>query len=88
MAALEIKQRNAIKWKLTQGYRPVIGGLRNLHGIELQVKDTNEVETFDIDELVGEYDQQRKEDARARAAEKRIMANTAKNHAGGGGYVR
>lgn len=84
-AALAIKQRNAIKWMLTRGYRPVIGGLRDLHKMELQVKDTNDIEIFDIDDVVGEYSQNRKEEQRARAAEKRIMANTAKN---GGHYAR
>jgi len=72
MSSLTVRQRNAIKWKLKQGYRPVIGGIRDLSKIELQRKDNQEIEYFDIDSLLSDYDQARKEDAKQRAAARRM----------------
>jgi hypothetical protein len=63
---------NAVRWLCTKGYRPTIGGLKNLKNFELCNIDTNEVEHFDIDSVLAEYDQERKDEARARAAEKRM----------------
>lgn len=66
-----IKERNAIKYLLTAGYRPVIGGFRDKHSFELALKDTGEVERFDIDDVVADYKQQQRESARMRAADRR-----------------
>lgn len=85
--ALSLKERHAITWLCQRGYRPVLGMHRNYPQIELANKDTGESEMFDINDVVGDYSQNRKEEQRARAAEKRIMANTQKSHNRGQQYA-
>lgn len=63
---------NAVKWLCSKGYRPTLGGLNNLNDFELVNQDTGEVEHFNIKQVLAEYDQDRKDEARARAAEKRM----------------
>lgn len=67
------RRMNAVKWLMQKGYRPTIGGLSNLKNFELCNIDTGEVEHFDIDEVLADYDRDRKDEARARAAEKRMQ---------------
>lgn len=66
------RSMNAIRWLMAKGYRHVPGGLRNLNSFELVNKDTGETEQFDIKQILAEYDQERKDEARARAAERRL----------------
>mgnify|MGYP006935494213 CR=1 FL=1 len=71
--AKETRRRmNAIKWLCAKGYAPMLGGLKNLNNFQLVNTDTREVETFNIDQVLSEYDQDRKDEARARAAAKRL----------------
>lgn len=72
-----IKERNAVKYLLTAGYRPVIGGFRDKHNFELALKETGEIEHFDIDDVVADYKQQQRDGARMRAADRRDAARGA-----------
>ena len=77
--ALTLKERKAITWLCARGYRPILGMHRNYPTIELALKDEpTKTEAFQIDDIVGEYSANLKEERRARAAEKRIMDNTQK----------
>lgn len=74
------RSMNAIKWLMGKGYRPQPGGFRNLSKLELVNKDTAEVEVFDINQVLAEYDQERHDEARARAAAKRMEQNSVSHH--------
>lgn len=63
-------ETNAITWLAEQGFKPVMGGFRDMHNFQLYNKDTKEVENFDIDQVLADYKQNQKDEARMRAAEK------------------
>lgn len=70
------RNMNAVKWLLAKGdYQPVIGGMKNLADFQLKNKDTGGIEHFNINQVLADYDQDRKDEARMRAAEKRQKAN-------------
>jgi recombinational DNA repair ATPase RecF len=46
--------------------------LSRLPNIEFVNKDTREIEVRQLDDLIAEYDQDRREDARARKSEQRL----------------
>lgn len=69
--SLSRRQKNAIKWLTTQdGLRPTIGGFRNIHKIEMVNRDSAEVVVYDIDDVLSDYDRNRKDEARMRAAQR------------------
>lgn len=69
--SLSRRQKNAIKWLTVQDHlRPTIGGFRDLHKIEMVNSDSGEVELYDIDDVLSDYDKNLKDEARMRAAQR------------------
>lgn len=68
------RETNAIQWLLTDGYKVVMGGFTNMHDFRLHNKDTNKIEHFDIDQVMADYTQNQKDEARMRASEKRTQS--------------
>lgn len=69
------RQWRAINHMQAKGFCVQASTLPNINFKHL---DTGERFTFTIDQLLEEYDQDRKEDARMHASTKRIMANNSK----------
>lgn len=68
------QETNAVQWLAEQGYKPQMGSFTDMHNFALVNKDTGEVEHFDIDQVLNDYKQNQKDEARMRASEKRASS--------------
>lgn len=78
IALFTIKQGNALKWWLAQGYVPIVGGFTDKHNLEFRNLSASCIEYHDIDSISHDYVEDMKASTRRRAAEKRE-----RKHSGG-----
>lgn len=69
------RETNAIQWLAEQGYKAVMGSFTDMHNFKLQNKDTGKIEHFNIDQVLADYTQNQKDEARMRASEKRTTTS-------------
>lgn len=72
---LSRRQWRAIHNFCNKGFVPELSVLPN---INFRNRDTGEVETHSLDDLLVEYDQDRRENARVRKAEKRLASKASR----------